>query len=153
MCVKYTHLFCLFYVLATSKVISGWAPTCHSVHSWWFHSSAPLGDQAASTMTWYPTHSHYPVTESTSPCPSLIMPSAWLRLNKYQFLSHWFDLTRVWTCDVRISRFPKRATDALLIQPSRLVHIYSNSPNIMHMNVGNCLVNTIKPETVTVALR
>ena len=34
-----------FYVLATSKVISGRVPTCDSVHSWRFYSAATLGDQ------------------------------------------------------------------------------------------------------------
>ena len=43
------------YILATSKVISGWAPTCDSAHSWWLSCAATLGDQAISTMTWYPT--------------------------------------------------------------------------------------------------
>ena len=40
----------LFYIPATSKVILGYTP-----------------------------QSHYPDTEPTSPCPILIMPSAWLR--------------------------------------------------------------------------
>ena len=26
----------LFYILATSMLISGWVPTCDSTHSWWF---------------------------------------------------------------------------------------------------------------------
>ena len=37
------------YVLAMSKVISGWVPTCDSWHSWRLYSAAPLGNQAAST--------------------------------------------------------------------------------------------------------
>ena len=45
----------LSYVLATSKVISGRVSTCDSVHSWQLYSAAWLGDQATSTMTWYPT--------------------------------------------------------------------------------------------------
>ena len=43
------------YVLATSMVISGWVPTFDSAHAWCLYSAAPLRDQAASTMTWYPT--------------------------------------------------------------------------------------------------
>ena len=39
------------------------------------HAATPLGNQAISTMTWYPTHSHYPDIEPTSPRPILIMPS------------------------------------------------------------------------------
>ena len=56
--------------------------------------AALLGDQATSTMTWYPTHPHYPNTEPTSPCPILIMPSVQLGSDKYQLWSHWFDSTR-----------------------------------------------------------
>ena len=61
----------------------------------------------ASTMTPYPTQSHYLDTEPTSPRSFLIMPSAWLRSKKYQFSSHWFNSTRVRTCAVRIPRSPK----------------------------------------------
>ena len=37
---------CLFVVLvlAPSKVITRWVPTCDSVHSWWLYSAAPLGN-------------------------------------------------------------------------------------------------------------
>ena len=44
-------------------------------------------------MSWYPTHSHYSGTKPTSPCPILIMLSAWIGSDKYQFLSHldWLD--------------------------------------------------------------
>ena len=62
-------------------------------NSCWLNSSAPLGDQAASTMTWY--QSHYPDTEPTSPYPILVMRSAWLGSDKYPFLSHCFDSNRV----------------------------------------------------------
>ena len=44
-----------FYVLAKSKAISGYVPTCGSVYSWRLYSAAPLGDGAISTMTRYPT--------------------------------------------------------------------------------------------------
>ena len=40
-----------FYTLATSKVISGQIQICDSVHSWWLYSAAPLGDQAANTIS------------------------------------------------------------------------------------------------------
>ena len=56
-----------FYILATSKVITEWASTCNSVHSWWLHSAASLADQVT-TMAWYLTQSHYPVSRLTSPC-------------------------------------------------------------------------------------
>ena len=39
----------LFYILATSGVISGRVLTCDSVHSWHLYSAAPLGNQAIST--------------------------------------------------------------------------------------------------------
>ena len=69
---------------------------CDSSHILQVYSIVPLGNQAASsTMVKCPTQSHYPNTEPTSPCPMLIMPSARLRSDKYKFLSHWFDLTRV----------------------------------------------------------
>ena len=40
-----------FYILATSKVISGWVLTYDSAHSWQLYNAVPLGDQATSTMT------------------------------------------------------------------------------------------------------
>ena len=104
----YSLLVCLlFYILATFKVISGCVPTCDSAHSWWLYSAAPLGYQTASTVTWYPTQSHYHDTEPTSPFPILIMPSTCLGSNKHKFLSHWFDSTMLSTCEVRIPRSPK----------------------------------------------
>ena len=51
--------------------------------------------------------SHYPDTEPTSPYHILIMPSTWLRSDKYQFKSHWFDSTMVQTRKVRIPWSPK----------------------------------------------
>ena len=96
---------CCFYILATSKVISGWA------HSWPLYSAASLGHQATSTMTCYPTQSQYPDTDPTIPFPILIMLSARLGSNQYQFQSLWFDSTRFQTCglwarthDLRIPR-------------------------------------------------
>ena len=43
-------LFVEFYVLETSKVISGRVPTCDSAQSWQLYHAAQLGDQAFSTM-------------------------------------------------------------------------------------------------------
>ena len=42
-------------------------------------------------IIWYPTQSHYPVTEPTSPCLTLIMLSAWLGSDTHTFLSNLFD--------------------------------------------------------------
>ena len=62
-------MLCLLYnVLATSKIISGRALTCDSVHTWRLYSAAPLGDQAI------------------SPCPILLMPNIWLGSDMYHFL-------------------------------------------------------------------
>ena len=65
-------LVCLLsvYVLATSR----WVPTCDSAHSWRLYSAASQEHQATSTSTFYPTQSHYPETQSTSPCPIIIIP-------------------------------------------------------------------------------
>ena len=52
--------------------------------SWRLYSAVSLGHQVASTMTCYPTKSHYPDTEPTSPCPILMLPSIWLGSDKYQ---------------------------------------------------------------------
>ena len=59
----YACLFELYLlVLAKTKVTSGWAPNCDSVHSYFcildFSNVAPLEDQAASTMTHYATQAH-----------------------------------------------------------------------------------------------
>ena len=59
----------------------GAVPTCDGAYSSRFYSAASLGHQATRTMTCYPTHSHYPDTEPTSPDPMLIMPSARLSIN------------------------------------------------------------------------
>ena len=57
------------------------------------------------------------------PCPILIVPSTWLESDKYTFLSHWFDFTRVRTRAVRIPQSSKQGyMDALFIQPSGLVN-------------------------------
>ena len=52
----------------------------------WLHSAAPLENQAISTMTQYPSQSHYADTD-----PTLIMSSARLGNNKDQFYKS-FDL-------------------------------------------------------------
>ena len=115
---------CLFYILATSEVISGRVPICDSRHSWRIYSAAPLGDQATSCMTLYPTRSHYPEHWAAQSLPypsntkylvrnqrvSIFKSFVWfhqLGSNKYQFLCHWFDSTRVLTREVWIARSPK----------------------------------------------
>ena len=123
MVVGQAHLFVVVYILATSKVTAGWVQTCDNAHSWYFCSAASLGCQAASTMTCYLMQSHYPDTEPTSPCPILIMPSTWLGSDKYQFVSHWFDLTmgsNPWS--------PARETRALPIRPPHPVCLLFEVP-------------------------
>ena len=38
---SYTHRYILLgsYVLGISKIISGWASTCNSIHIWWFYGA------------------------------------------------------------------------------------------------------------------
>ena len=64
------------------------------MHSSNIYSATTMGDQATSTLTLFPTQSHYHDIEPTSPCHTLKMPSARLGSDKYRYLSHWFDSTR-----------------------------------------------------------
>ena len=104
----------LFYALATSKAISGRVPTCDSAHSWRHYSAAPLGNQGTA---------HYPATEPTSPCPIIIVLSTWLESDKYQFSSRWFDLSRIWTHEIRIPHLPKQVWKCAHVQECSLVHM------------------------------
>ena len=74
----------LFYILTTSKVISGGALTCDSTHSWRLLSVAPLGYQVIDTMTQYPTQSHYPNTVVNRRCPILAVLYTRLCSEKYK---------------------------------------------------------------------
>ena len=56
----------LFYILTTSKVISGRVPTCDIAHSWRLYSAVSLEHQAPGTLTCSPTQLHYPDTEPTN---------------------------------------------------------------------------------------
>ena len=81
-------------------------------------------------MTRYSTQSHHPDTEPTY---ILLIPSAWLGSNKYQFLSHFFDSTSVWKggwngvggCGTPV--FPK---------PSQSGTYGSSTLNLPHANLG-----------------
>ena len=119
----------MFCVLATSNVISGWIPTCDSAHSRRLYSAVPLGRPAVSTMTCYSTQSHYPETNPTSPYPILIMPSAWLEINKYNFLSHCFDCTGVRTCEFESPDLPKLETAIPSAPPATIRHLPPAIPN------------------------
>ena len=80
----------LFYVLATSKIISGQVPTGDSAYPWWLYSDALVGDQLSHQ---HHELTHDPDTEPPSPCPMLITPSTWLGRDKYEFGRSliWFD--------------------------------------------------------------
>ena len=86
----------LFYVLATSEVISGQVLTCDSAHLWRLYSTAPLGNQATSTMSQFP-HS---VTLSWHWAnQSLPHPNNAEHLARKRQVSILFDSTGVWTHD------------------------------------------------------
>ena len=72
--------------------------TCNSGHS--CPRGATLSDKPSPSL-------HYPDAESTSLFPNLIMQSTWLGSDKYQFLSHWFDSTKVRMHEVQIADSPK----------------------------------------------
>ena len=86
--------------------------TWDSVHSWWLYCAAPLGNQAANTMTWYPTKSHYPNIELTSHCIIVLLPNAMLGSDKYQF-----DKSLVWLDQQPNSPYTSHQVHALPIQP------------------------------------
>ena len=68
-----------------TSLMGGRVLTCDSAQSWGLYSAASLEQQATGTIICYTTQLHYPDTETTSPCPMLIMPSARLGSDKYQF--------------------------------------------------------------------
>ena len=70
------------------------------------------------SLTNFPTQSHYPNTELTSPCPILAIPSARLGVTRIRFLRHWFDLTGIQTPE-----FSQGNPARLMIQPT-VVHEY-----------------------------
>ena len=71
-----TWLFVCWDYTSWQHLRSGWVPNYDNAHSWRLYSAALLGYQATRTIALYPTQWHYPDTESTSPCPILMMPSA-----------------------------------------------------------------------------
>ena len=72
-------------ILSTSKVNLEWVETCDSAHSWQLDSAVSLGNPVSGIITQYPTQSYYLDAELTSPYPILLMPSASLWSDKYQF--------------------------------------------------------------------
>ena len=93
----------VFYLLATSIVMSGPVVTCDCTHGdflmlshWEIRLPAPWSDIPLSH-----------IIQPTSACPILIMPNTWLRSNHYQFLCHWFDSARVRKCVFESHILPK----------------------------------------------
>ena len=112
----------VFYILAPSKIISGWVLTRVSVHSRWLYSAATLMHQAADTMIQHPTQSEYPDPEITNPCPIILIPSSRLGSDTSQFYKPlaWLDLelnSRSVACEAC----------AVPIQPLRPVHKHEDS--------------------------
>ena len=100
-----------FYVMASSKVISRRVQTyghIDSSHPWRLYNAVPLGNQITCTRIRYPTLSHYPDNDPTSPCPMLIILSAWLGRDKYQYLSHYLTRPRI-----KLPNFRTRARPTL----------------------------------------
>ena len=87
-----------FDTLATSKV------TYDNVHSWWVYSAGQLGNQAASSLTWYSTQSRCLDTKITSPNPISLIPSTKLGSDKYQCCNNWFDYNENQTPDLQHGR-------------------------------------------------
>ena len=84
--------------------------------SWRLYIAAPLEDQVTSTMTQYPMQSHYPDTELTSLCTTLVMPSSVLGSDRHKLYKSlvWLD----WNSNSRPSA-PKSFAPS--IRPPRLV--------------------------------
>ena len=123
----------LFYIPAISKAISGLVPTWDSSRSWWLYSAAPLGSQAISTMTWYPTQSHYPDTEPNSPCSILIMPNTWLGSDKYEF-----DKSLIWF-ETMIFRMRDQSSTDSATAPGQREHVAETGLVWrMHAHQGHC---------------
>ena len=79
-----------FYVLPTSKAISGQSPTCDCTHWWWHHSADPWEIRPPAPWPDITTQSHYPDSGPISPCPILLI-RARLESEKCQF-----DKSSVW---------------------------------------------------------
>ena len=79
--------FNTFYILSTSKVITGQVtPIYGNAYSYRLYSAALMGDQATGTMTWCAIHSSpYSSTKLTSLLPILVLLSDRLGSKKYHF--------------------------------------------------------------------
>ena len=101
-----------------------WIPTFDSA----------LGNQAIGAMSRYPTQSHYPDTEHSSPSPSLLLLSVMLGSDMYQ-LCHWFDST------MNQSLTFCRETSALPIRPSRNSLVHFSALPLRHKDYITCILS------------
>ena len=72
---------------------------CLTAHTWWLDKAAPVRDQAADTMTQFPSQTYYPDTEEPNPCPMLVMLTIKQGGVKYQFYK-----SLAWLCYVLATR-------------------------------------------------
>ena len=143
----------LFYILATSKVISGRVQTYDSVHSWQLYSAASLGHQAASTMTCYPTVTSWHWANKFLLYPNNAECQA--RKRRVSILKFCFDPTRfkthrIWirTRDFQIPDLPEWEAGAPLIRPPRLV----KSLNTLTEEISYTVTHTPDRQTHTLNL-
>ena len=94
-----------FYVLTTSKIISGGETTCDSAHSWQYYSTASQINQASNSMTRCLTHSKCTDTELTSLCHILVGPNRKSGSDKFQYSK-----SMVWPH--RWTKFPMSSQEA-----------------------------------------
>ena len=129
------NMFCLlFYVLATSKVISEWVPT-HGVFIVQTRSPEPWPDIPLSHVT---------LTLSQPVIPYPNNANTRLASDKYKFVSHLFVSTRVRTHEVRIPLISQNGRQAFY---SFGHFVWSHTPQLPGFQVS-ILVN-ILPEFVT----
>ena len=88
-------------------------------------------------MTWYPTRSHYPDTEPTSPCPILIMPSTWLGSDKYQFYKSLIWLDHGFNPTIFQTRGPCSTDSATM--PDNLYSVHSSFGCVTYLQDTVCI--------------
>ena len=83
---------------------------------------------------WWSSQSHHSITEPTSPCPFLIMPSFWWGTDMYTPLSHWVDLTRIHSWQFESDKLPTWKTYDQLIPPSFLLNREFHKLNLSYIS-------------------
>ena len=95
-----------FYILATSKIISGWLRTVCNHRD--FIVLPPMGNHPPASQPNIPLKLHFPDTEWTSPFPILLMLRTRLGSDKYLFYK-----SLVWVNQESNSRSPTREVHVL----------------------------------------